>query len=413
MRAVGPQPIKKETTMYSRWLSSAALITAIVLAATMRVDVGAQTSQGLIQSLTYLGKFTLPDNFTYGGKGLAYNPARNSLFASGFNTSPITGEVSIPALGGTSTLLQPLADPTEGKADLVNPGDPNYKAAGGYLVWGDKLIASVYASYDGSGSAVLSHFVRPLSLSTKGQAVGPLRVGSMGAGFYAGYMATVPAEWRSAFGGPALTGQAEISILSRTSYGPAAFAFDPSNISATGAVPLVYYDSAHTTLGAWDHPAQDISAPNPYPYFGIADEIGGAVFPDGTSSVLFFGRHSSTACYGDGAPCKDPSEPSKGAHGYPYQPVMLVYDANDLAAVKAGSKKPWDVVPAARWVLPFSDPSGGYHIGGAAWDPATRRIYVINVFAHGDASVVHVFSVPGGSTATPAPRSPTNVRIVK
>ncbi|MEO8260799.1 MAG: DUF4082 domain-containing protein [Acidobacteriota bacterium] len=377
----------------------AVLLIGAAVAASFRGQSAAAAGQ-LVQSLTYVGKFSLPAGFEYGGRGLAFNPARNSLFASGFTRSPITAEVSIPGVGGTATVLQPLTDPTEGRSGQVNPGDPNDKVTGGYLVSGNSLIVSVYAYYDGSGNATLSHFVRPLSLSTRGQVVGPVRVGPLGAGYYAGYMADVPAEWQAAFGGPALTGQAEISIVSRTSYGPAAFAFDPNRMSSSGAVPLVYYDTAHQNLGAWGHPATGVPAANPYPYYGIADEITGLVFPQGTSSVLFFGRHGTTTCYGDGAPCGDPTDNSKGTHGYPYQPVMLVYNANDLAAVKAGTRKPWDVQPAAKWVLPFSDATGAYHISGAAYDPVTGRIYVGQYFTTGARSIVHVFQVDSVSDTT-------------
>jgi hypothetical protein len=395
--------------MNRRIVHAATVAVACTLLATHREQASAQTAS-LIQSLTYLGKIALPSGFDYGGRGLAYNPARNSLFVSGFTRSPITAEVSIPAVGGTASILQPLTDPTEGRYTQVLPSDPNDKVTGGYLVSGDKLIVSVYAYYDGSGAATVSHFVRPLSLSTRGQVTGPLRVGPLGAGFYAGFMADVPPDWQSAFGGPALTGQGLIPIISRTSYGPAAFAFDPGNLSSTGAKPLVYYDSSHTTLGTYDHPAQDTIGPNPYPYFGIADEVGGVAFPRNSSSVLFFGRHGTTTCYGDGGPCGDPTDASKGTHGYPYQPVMLVYDANDLASVRAGRKQPWEVTPKSKWVLPITDSTGGYHISGIAYDPASNKIYVGQYFIHGENSVIHVFQVPGTSTGVPAP--PSNLRVV-
>jgi len=393
---------------------AAGLAAVFVLTALCREELTAQSSSPLVQSLNYLGKFSLPGDFAYGGKGLAYNAANNSLFVTGFLNSPLTAEVSIPSIGGTATYLQPLTDPTEGKSGQVNPGDPNNKVVGGYLVSGNNLIVSVYAFYDGGGTSTASHFVRPLSLSTKGQVKGPFRVGSMNPGFHAGYMTHVPQEWRSALGGPALTGQGLISIIARTSYGPGAFAFDPNNITSTGAAPLVYYDQEHMTLGTWGYKTNGVAEQNPYPYVGLGDEIGGVALPDGTSSVLFFGRHGATSCYGDGAPCGDPTDPYKGTHGYPYQPVMLVYNANDLAAVRAGTKQPWQVVPVTKWVLPFTDSDGSYHIAGAAYDAATRRIYVSQVFAHGAPTVIHVFTVPStGTITTKAPSAPQNVRVVK
>ena len=48
-------------------------------------------------------------------------------------------------------------------------------------------------------------------------------------------------------GAPYLTGQAALSIISRTSSGPAAFGFDPQRLGAavTPATPLVEYPLAH------------------------------------------------------------------------------------------------------------------------------------------------------------------------
>jgi hypothetical protein len=400
-------------------IARAARITAVLgalftLVAAPRVELNAQSTAPLIQSLNYVGKFSLPAEFAYGGRGLGFNPARNSLIVTGFMNSPLAAEVSIPSIGGTASYLQKLVDPTEGKSGLVNPGDPNYKVTGGYLVSGSSLVFSVYAFYDGGGTAVASHFVRPLSLTTTGQVTGPVRVGPENPGLYAGYMTWIPSEWRSALGGTALTGQSLISIISRTSYGPAAFAFDPSKMSATGAQPLVYYPEDHQTLGKWGYSSLNVPTQNKFPYVGLGDEIAGVAFPDGTSSVLFFGRHGGTNCYGDGAPCGDPTDQYKGTHGYPYQPVMLVYNANDLAAVHAGRKLPWDVMPVSKWVLPISDPDGSFHMWGTAYDPATRRIYIAQTFAHGTPTVIQVFTAPAsGTTTAPSPSAPSNVRIIK
>ena len=76
-----------------------------------------------------------------------------------------------------------------------------------------------------------SHFVlSSLNLSTA--SVGGLyQVGTQGAGLVAGYMTPIPSEWQAALGDTYLTGQADIPIISRTSSGPAAFGFNPSDLS--------------------------------------------------------------------------------------------------------------------------------------------------------------------------------------
>src|SRR5690606_21806606 len=103
----------------------------------------------------------------------------------------------------------------------VNPADPNSKAIGGLLVIGDRLVATGYSTYDGAGSATASHFVRGTALGS-GSTTGPYRVGDRNPAFYGGHMTSIPAVWRSAFGGDVLTGQCCLSIISRTSFGPSA-----------------------------------------------------------------------------------------------------------------------------------------------------------------------------------------------
>ena len=401
------------------------LPTVFLLSAILAAEGLAQSAPPRIQSanLTYLGSFRVPRpihaggqanaGFEYGGTALGFNPSRTSLFMAGHDWDQFVGEISIPAIGATATLLQGPVDATEGRLGLINPGDPNSKKIGGTLPWGNKLIVSAYSYYDGAGSQVLSHFVRPITLGTTGQIAGPVRVGPLGAGFYSGYMGRIPAEGHAQLGGPALTGNAALSIIGRTSFGPAAFAFDPDNPSATGAQPLVYYPQAHQALGPWAGANEN---------FGGSDSIRGIVFPAGTSSVLFFGRHGATFCYGPGTAdpskvgtidpsvdpvdpyCYDPTSSSKGVHGYPYSAYVWAYDANDLAAVRSGQKQPWEPRPYAVWSLP----SMGANVGGAAYDPATGRIYVSEMFAEGEPPLVRVFGV---SLGTP-PLAPVNLRVV-
>jgi hypothetical protein len=97
--------------------------------------------------------------------------------------------------------------------------------------------------------------------------------------------------------------------------------------------------------------------------------------------------------------CFDPTDTSKGTHAYPYQYQVWAYDVLDLAAVKAGQRQPWDVHPYAVWSLtfPISPVGGNIHLGGAAYDPQTQRIYVsqlhADVIGFDPLPVIHVFQV--------------------
>lgn len=399
-------------------------MTRLIIAALLAVGFGAGSDQILpilppppvaenlvevedqrVTGLVHLGSFTIPDGafggpiykgFNYGGTALGFNPKRNSLFMVGHDQDQLLAEIGIPELGGTAEVLQNFVDPTGGRLAAVNPRDPNKKVVGGTLPWGDRLLVSVYSYYDGEGSQVLSHFVRSTDLSDSA-VIGPARVGPLGAGFYSGYMGVVPAEWQERLGGPALTGNAALGVISRTSYGPAVFAFDPDRISASGAQPLVYYPDSEQSLGRWDAANE---------FYGGSDTVRGVVMVPGTSTVLFFGRHGATFCYGPGTAdralagrpaehggdpfCYDPTNSSKGVHGFPYSAYVWAYDAGDLAAVRAGRKQPWEVKPYAVFPLPDMPAN----VGGATIDPRTGRIYVSALFGNHTLPVVHVFQAP-------------------
>ena len=214
---------------------------------------------------------------------------------------------------------------------------------------------------------------------------GPVRVGKDFPGMIAGYMGVIPPEWRALFGGPALTGLCCTSVISRSSYGPAVSVFDPDHVGTRTPIPsklLLAYPEAHQTLGRWDGTG---------PLFNGTTKVGGLAFPAGTRSVLFVERHGATFCYGPatadktlaGKPdgntntwCFDPTEEDKGVYGYPYQHLVLAYDAVDLLAVKEGRRSPWDVKPYTTW--PLTDMASG--------GVATMRSAA---YQSGDAPVVH------------------------
>jgi hypothetical protein len=398
---------------------AALLSTAFASARAMQsraVDATAKLPLVEQSALVYRGSFRVPlsdtgdANFAYGGTALAFSSEHSSLYVVGHDWHQRVAEIEIPDIRksanvrdlATATLLQPLTDATEGKIRTLNPGDPNAKKVGGLLPYGDKLYISAYSYYDGAGTQVLSHFVRSRDLSVSGDVGGPFRVGRLKAGYVSGYMGIVPSAWRTALGGPAFTGQCCIAIVGRTSYGPALFTFDPLEIGVKNpvpATPLVYYPG-DTPLGNWD---------GTNPYYNGSTEVRGVVMPEGTRSVLFFGRHGvGPFCYGAGTTnqslagtkmpngvkyCHDPEDDSKGTHGYPYAYYVWAYDALDLAAAKSGHKRPWQLKPYAIWKLELPFHARLTHLNGAAYDAATGRIFLSQGFADTTKPVIHVFTV--------------------
>ena len=353
----------------------------------------------------YSGAFRLPrdgpdeqNSFAYGGSALAFDAPNNALYIAGHAWYQHVAEINIPSLGAGSspntlpvaTFRQPFVDVFDGKMDAVGDGS---KVLGGMLRWDDSLIVSDYIYYDASASQKRSHFRRSAEWSSPSSVDGPFQVGTI-AGFVSGYMAPIPGEWRAALGGPALTGNCCLSIISRTSFGPSVSVFDPADVGATAPVPatmLLGYPANHATLGQ----CADTGTP-----FNCTTTVAGVVFPTGTRSVLFFGRQGTGPyCYGegsavdDGKACYDPSSSSKGSHAYPYVYQVWAYDALDLAAVRNGAMQPWNVRPYATWVfdLPFAHDS--HDLKGVAYDVVTGRIYLSAAHGDGTRPLIHAFTI--------------------
>lgn len=369
----------------------------------------------------YVGSFKVPhdasngETFEFGGLSLAFNPAHNSLFVS--NRAGHVAEVSIPALSAgadtskwnAASYLQGFADPTEGHLGQIgNEG----LSLGGLLVQNNTLYGTGWIYYDANNAQRVSHYSHSLQLN-QASFVGWSSVWDAAkTGYVSGYLAAIPVEHLARLGGPTLTGQCCIPIVSRTSFGPDAFAFDASKIAAAVTVPaspLLYYTGEHPTLGAWAESNL---------VYGMTTGMGGVVLPSGTRSALFVGRNGmGTACYGEGTPdpalvgkptsdgshyCLDPVNNYKGTHAYPYRHQIWAYDLNDFAAVKAGTKQPWEVTPYGVWALEFPVVQEDFNIGGVGYDAQRRLMYVSQPSAdpEGYRPLIHVYLVTGG---TPPP----------
>lgn len=354
--------------------------------------------------VTYIGAFRVPkgsigiSTFEYCNPCVnAYNPTNNSLFVSGHDWHAAISEISIPTvvnsptLGSlnTATVLQPFVEISEGAIYNIIPTSGAIQP-GGLSVVGNNLFAAYYKYYDGAAEQVLSHFKSGKTLATTGDVTGPYQIsGAPQAGFVDAWMADIPAAHQAALGGTHLLGNCCIPVIGRTSWGPAAFSVTLANLGTTiplPSTPLLYYDGAHPTIGICESVGT---------IYDCTMGIKAAVFPNGTNTLLFFARKGTTDfCYGGGTTdpklhrqpdptepgvilCYDPTDASKGGHGYPYIYKVLAYNVADLIAAKNGQRNPWDTTPYAVWdlSLPYSAPSGW--LGGAAYDPATQRIFLM------------------------------------
>lgn len=381
-------------------------------------------------SLKYVGAFRFPNlytgnvchGFTYGGRGLTFNPTGNggagSLFSAGHVGCSYVGEFTIPDPGIADTverlpmaqLLQPkggdrIVDALEGGLAASGIGGGTEVTVNGLLVYRGDLYLSAGNSY--ASTQPVTHWRRPLDIAVSGRVAGPATVAGRGRysnpRFTAGYMCHVPPELQPALGAPALTGWVADSIVTGTSNGPAAFAFDPASIDgrrAVPAVPLVFYPS--------DAPLQESIAGESQNTWNWTSIPRGCALPDGSRSLIFIGRHGTGKFeYGVGGvngytndasrrPIYDPADDSAGEHAWPYRYQVWAYDALHLAKVKQGITRPESIRPYAVWTLnlPFEVREDGHDLEGVAYDPGKSMLYLVqsNAAKFGEA-IIHAFRV--------------------
>lgn len=423
--------------------ASAAIVIAWSSAPLLAQSTSPSTQPRLaFADFSYVGGFRLPaessngDSFSFGGRQLTYNPVNNSLFVG--SREGRIAEVSIPTPVSSNnptampfaSFLQPLTDPTEGHLGEIASLGVNLD---GLMVYNNRLYGSASIFYDANGTQRVSHYSRSLNLAERSFSGWSSVWDATKTGFVSGMMSLIPVEWRSILGGPAATGQCCIPIVMRTSWGPAAFAFNPDQIgqATVPASPLLYYPNDHPTLGIWE-------ATNPT--YGATIQMGGMAIIAGTRTALYLGRNGvGPYCYGNGTAdksldgtvgpdgahwCYDPTSSDKGQHAYPYHYQIWAYDLNDFAAVKAGTKQPWEVVPYGVWPFELPTPEASVRMGGIGYDAANQLLYVSQLYADRDGysyrPVIHVLRVnatpgtndssltqPSGDQTTTAPTTST------
>jgi hypothetical protein len=382
------------------------------------LPVVAPAAEGLLYkiNMTYLGAFRLPQgdfggsNFAYGGHALApyHDPVsgKNTLFMEGHDWYPgFVAQVEIPPSFVNSSnwddlpqasVLQNFFDITDGKSDsLTNDTFFVY----GMLPYNGRLAVGASEYYDANYSQVNSHGVSGFNLSTTNDFQGFYAVAAAAnARSLGGYMTTIPYQWQSLLGGPALTGNCCLPIISANSAGPAATVFNPDHVGTVTPIPgttVLFYPLAHPL-------APETTQNN---LFNLATHMGGIAFPAGSRSVVFVGRQGTGPyCYGcginqgdscpvdcEGECCVDPCDLTHGTHAYPYVHQVWAYDADDLVAVRNGQTQHWEPQPYATWTLDDMDTSGCADIKSAGYDPSRRLLYITQVF--GDFPRVDVYRI--------------------
>jgi uncharacterized protein YegP (UPF0339 family) len=371
----------------------------------------------LIQAsnIVYQGAFALPtggsstpysqaqlgsSRFGYGAEAMsAYRDSTTgklSIFISGFGQGQVA-QVEVPSQFlkslpftytalPTAPLLQKFRDITNG--DITSQTstlgfDSNGASSRGFLASNGRLIFSAVnwysyrqsashgiASIDFTSNQNWSGFFRPST------SVVPIRA-------IAGSMAITPPSLQAALGGKALTGGSSVSVISTASYGPALSSFDPESIGVVSEFqtnPLLYYPGNHPVCGfpGCDNTNNAI--------FNWGSVIRGFAVIPGADSILFVGTHGVGGYWyggmtGPNGEQELPGNMWQGPHSTAYEYRVWAYRVSDLALVKAGKAKPWDIKPYAIIKLPelsAEDPLG--RIASSTFDQDSGLLFVATGF---------------------------------
>jgi hypothetical protein len=369
------------------------LMKAVLLLAVFQFAVCADpTTHPLLgeSDMMYLGYFNVPRpatgeaarSFDYGGSALAVSEDGQTLYAGGHVYNHAVGRVAIPRnLGTTAELIQA---PARVAVDFGHPSSGT-ESVSGALVYNGRLIVQKRNYYDTDGGAN-SHTAGDLNVSNFCASTRLANLPSVQ--FGNGYMGHIPLEWQALFGGPAFAGNSCMSIIGKCSNGPSFYVFDPDDVGVTSpvpSIPLMYYNTTHPLV-------EDPDAANDI-WIRADTKNSGIIFASGTRSVLFVSRHGygprkykvDDGCGGGG-----------GESAAPYRRQVTAFDANDLLAVKNGTKQPWEIRPYAWWELPGPKSTcASMAYSGLAYDDVTRRVYIAFPFSTNPR--VHVYQIRGNS----------------
>lgn len=391
-----------------------------------RGPIAAAGAEGLLtqSNLEYVGAFRVPRQSGTAqvgeGHGLAYRGVsvqrpNGSLFVGSRGNR--VAEIAIPTPVNTTTfaalpqatILNPganvaLPEVSEGTMTTANIGGGESANLNGLLAYNGNLIFSALAVYSNSGQNK-SHWKKTgLDITAVGGVTGPHEIvtayGIDSSRWHGGGMCYVPSNWQSALGAPVLTGNTGGSIVSSLSRGPTLTAFDPDHLgvmTVNGTVVLGYPNGneLNTAGDAADGVSSEI--------WNQTSRARHMVWPNGTRSVLFFGRHG-TGPYYYGSLLG-----VTGNHAPPYRYQVWAFDASDLARVKNGEIALNAVQPYAYWgftipMFQHTTATGAQvDIAGACIQPASespsgkQRIYIAAAGQETQESsnlpVIHVFDV--------------------
>ncbi|MBI4700388.1 MAG: hypothetical protein HY744_04340 [Deltaproteobacteria bacterium] len=366
---------------------------------------------------SYRGAFRLPEDFGWGARGMALQPAAAGrpavLLVIGRDQRPVElGRVAlvapVPVSDFRQAPLAPLLGPIASfDGSLAESVSTEYVFGSGIAYVprrgtqrSDKLYGSIdnwygvedetfptvwFSELDGSRPRGLFH-------------VGPKRAPFHG-NMAGDYLFAVPQWYADAnLGGRSLvTGKTRGAF--HGSQGPTLFAFRPWDSEQPSgdldALPLLFYRIRYPECAG-----PNVGDPRrcDFPGFTMCDKWqAGAFVESGPRRAIVLSGVKGLGPNGYGeAPSAKSCEPSKGYHCDPFERQVLFYDVDELGAVARGRREPWSVVPYAVWrpgELFLQGHTCG-QMGGMTFDPATGTLLVAEKgLGENNDAAVHVWAV--------------------
>jgi hypothetical protein len=389
------------------------------------------------QDITYLGAFRLPDDGDYehgwlwSGQALTYYPGGDpgggddgfpgSLFGTGHNVHQWVSEISIPApvLSAAKNVaelpiaitLQPFQNirgdffdnmtfelPRAGLEYLPPIGDQTSGKL--HFCWGEHM------QWDLIGG---SHGFAELDLSNP-QPVGAWYIGDYPYYSVNDYLFAIPAEWTAANAPGMVLATGRYRDGGWSGMGPSLYAYTPlvngspapSNAHLE-AIQLLQYAASDMD---WEGPRMN--------NYSDADEwTGGAWITAGSkAAVAFVGvkglgdtwyGFSNGVVWPEEGPWPEIPAPPHNERGWwnaNWQPQIIFYSPNDLAAVARGELQPFEPQPYAAFDLtPYMFHIETLHVwsqvGAVAYDRAHNYLFIMELFVDGEQPIIHIFQVNG------------------
>ncbi len=380
------------------------------------------------QNLKYIGYFTLPSAFAYGGGCLAMGPATGTLYASGNSlaTGNGLGCVNIPADANLNGTVATFYSGVNGGAfqgqiqDYINtnttqnPGSTRPLPTSAMLV-GSTLFMSYVWQYPGTRNQTLNYVKIDSNLAQSSLVIDFQLGTTVDAANYAVWGNIAP-EWQSTFQADSIATNGMPSINGAISFGEQAWFFNSSNLGSTSAVSasegafFPYNGGAGPGVGGmattmWSTPGlafSSIQAPNQY--YSQTDHVMACFMPAGFRDLVYIIKHGAgipaygqpTATYSLNGTQESAGPPpvayfynsvgtgGKGDVNYPSTLSIVCYDVQDLINVKNGTVASNSITPrlAAEIPPPPFMTQGIVNAaytsldGGGCYDPATGRIYL-------------------------------------